>query len=129
MEYTIIVNGRSYDLPKKTMAVVEKMDEVLKIDSVKGLSVKQKFEKLHGFVKGLAGEEQAAEMFGSADLAEIDLSELTLAVKKIVDAYDKPISDYDAEKSLQRLNQLPIDKILSMTKAAQSMANAQALQK
>lgn len=129
MEYTIIVNGRSYDLPKKTMAVVEKMDEVLRIDSVRGLSVKQKFEKLHGFVKNLVGEEQAAEMFGSSDLSEIDLSELTLAVKKVVDAYDKPVSDYDAEKSVQKLNKLPIEQIVSMTKAAQTMANAQMLQK
>lgn len=119
MEYTIIVNGRSYDLPKKTMAVVEKMDEVVKVDSVKGLSVKQKFEKLHGFVKDLVGNENAEEMFDSSNLAEIDLSEITLAVKKIVDAYDKPIVDYDTDKSLQKLDKLPIDKIISMGKAAQ----------
>ena len=118
MEYTIIVNGKSYDLPKKTMGGVEKLDEVLKVDSVKGLTVRQKFEKLHIFVKGLVGEDVAREMFGSDSLSEIDLSELTLVVKQVADAYEKPIADYDAEKSYSKLNGLPIDKIVSLTNAA-----------
>lgn len=119
MEYTIIVNGRSYDLPKKTMAVAEKLDEVLKVDSVQGMPVRQKFEKLHVFVKDLVGNEKAEEMFDSSNLAEIDLPEITLVVKKIVDAYDKPIVDYDIDNRLQKLNNLPIDKIISMGKVAQ----------
>ena len=123
MEYTIIVDGRSYDLPKKTLSVMEKMDEVLKVDLVKGYTVRQKFEKLHGFIKGLVGDENAKEMFGSDDIAEIDTSELTLTVKKIVDAYDKPITDYDAEKSRNKLNELPVEKIISIAKAAEKMAN------
>lgn len=123
MEYTIIINGQSYDLPKKTVSVMEKMDEVLKVDLVKGYTVRQKFEKLHGFIKGLVGDENAKEMFGSDDIAEIDTSELTLTVKKIVDAYDKPITDYDAEKSRNKLNELPVEKIISIAKAAEKMAN------
>ena len=123
MEYTIIINGQSYDLPKKTVSVMEKMDEVLKVDLVKGYTVRQKFEKLHGFIKGLAGDENAKEMFGSDDITEIDTSELTLTVKKIVDAYDKPITDYDAEKSRNKLNELPVEKIISIAKAAEKMAN------
>lgn len=125
MEYTIIVNGRSYDLPKKTVAVMEKMDDVLKVDTVKGLSVRQKFEKLHNFVKDVVGEEQATDMFGGANLAEIDLSEVTLAVKKIVDAYEKPIVDYDAEKRQMAFDKLPIEKLVSLTKAAQTAAAVQ----
>lgn len=123
MEYTIIINGQSYDLPKKTVAVMEKMDEVLKVDSVKGYTVRQKFEKLHGFIRDLVGDENAKEMFGSDDIADIDTSELTLTVKKIVDAYDKPITDYDAEKSRNKLNELPVEKIISIAKAAEKMAN------
>ena len=129
MEYTIIVNGRSYDLPKKTLAIAEKIDEILKIDSVKGYSVRQKFEKLHVFVKKLAGEEQAAEMFGSSNLSEIDLSELTLAVRKVVDAYERPIADYDMEQQKEKLSMIPMEKIVSMTKAAQSVANLQMMKK
>lgn len=121
MVYTIIFNGRSYDLPKKTVAVMEKVDDVLKVDALKG-TVRQKFEKLHRFVKDSVGEENAAEMFGSTDLSEIDLSEVTLAVRMIIDAYDKPINDYQMEKNRQKLADLPLDKITSITKAAQTVA-------
>lgn len=62
MEYTIIVNGQSYDLPPKKLSVVKELDEVLKVDSVKGISVEQKFEKLHRFMKHLVGDESAREM-------------------------------------------------------------------
>lgn len=121
MEYTVIVNGKSYDLPKKTLAVMEKLDDVLKVDTIKGLSVRQKFEKLHGFMKDVVGEEKCREMFGSDDLEEIDLSELTVTIKKMVDAYDQPVNEYDIEKSKNQLNRLPLDKIISMAAAAEKM--------
>lgn len=121
MEYTVIVNGKSYDLPKKTLAVMEKLDDVLKVDTIKGLSVRQKFEKLHGFMKDVVGEEKCREMFGSDDLEEIDLSELTVTIKKMVDAYDQPVNEYDIEKSKNQLSRLPLDKIISMAAAAEKM--------
>ena len=129
MVYTIIVNERSYDLPKKTVAVMEKLDDVLKVDQIKGLTVKQKFEKLHSFVKGLVGDGNAEEMFGSDNISEIDLSELTLAVKKIVAAYDKPINDYDAEMARKKFDNVPIEKIVSLSKAAQTVSAQQAHKK
>lgn len=122
MEYTIIINGRSYDLPKKTVAVVEELDEIMKVDAVKGLTVKQKFEKLHSFIKGLVGEDSAEEMFGSKDLAEIDLSELTLAVRYVIDAYDKPVTDYETSRSVRKFDGLPIDKIIATVNAAEKVA-------
>lgn len=129
MVYTIIVNSKSYDLPPKTVDVMEKIDEVLKVDSIAGLSVKQKFEKLHNFIKNLVGEENAEEMFGSSNLSEVDLSELTIAVRKVIQSYDKPVADYENEVNKAKWDTLPIDKIISMSKAAQSMANAQMLKK
>lgn len=32
MEYTVIIKDRSYDLPDKTLKVVEDMDTVVRID-------------------------------------------------------------------------------------------------
>lgn len=121
MEYTIIVNDRSYDLPKKTLAVAEKLDAVLKVDSL-SVPVRKKFERLHSFMKDMVGTEAAAEMFGSDNLAEIDLSEVTLAVRKVIDAYDKPVKDFESDKVSRSLSDLPLDKIISMTNAAEKMA-------
>lgn len=129
MDYTIIVDGRSYDLPKKTIGVMEKLDEALKIDSNKGLTVKQKYEKLHSFVKGVVGDEAAQEMFGSDNISEIDLSELGLTVLKIRDAYDEPFAKYDEEKMQRKFDSIPTEKLLSFAKSAQAVANAQGLKK
>lgn len=122
MEYTIIMNERSYDLPKKTLAVVDKLDDALKVDA-SNLNIRQKFEKLHRFIRDLVGDEAAKEMFGSDDITEIDLSEVTLVVKKVVDAYDKPITDYDAAKNASAFDSLPIEKIVSLGKAVDKMAS------
>jgi len=122
MEYTVIVGGKSYALPKKTLTVMERLDEALKVDRVKGLSVRQKFEKLHGFMKDTVGEEKCREMFGSDDLEEIDLSELAVTVRKVLDAYERPVRDYDIEQGKNQLNRLPLEKIISMASAAEKMA-------
>lgn len=120
MEYTVIINDRSYDLPKKTIDVVDKVDAILKVDA-SNLSPRQKYEKLHRFTKEILGEDNTKEILGSDNLSAVDLSELTLTVRMIIDAYDKPISDYESEKRMRSLDSLPIDKIASLSKAAENI--------
>lgn len=127
MVHTIIVNNKSYDLPKKTVAVAEKLDYALTVDNIKGLTVKGKFEILHNFVKELVGEENAVEMLGSANLEEIDLSDLTMVVLSIKDAYEKPMNDYQAQRMRERIGNIPIEKLTSVTKAAQAVTNMQVM--
>lgn len=122
MEYTVIVNGKSYDLPKKTMDVAENLDAVMRVDA-SGLDIRQRYERLHAFVKGTLGEDTAAEILGSDQLEDIDLSDLTLVTRKIADAYDKPVQDYLAERNRRALNSLPIDKITSIANAAGKISN------
>ena len=122
MIYTVIIDGQSFDLPKKTMKVVEEMDKVAKIDTVKGLSIREKFRALFDFIKNLVGKENAIEILGSDSLEEVDLSEVTLTFKKIMDAYDKPLEDYAAEKSFKALDKLPVDKIMSLVQASEHIA-------
>src|SRR5574344_501703 len=121
MNYTVIINGQSYDLPKKTMKVVEEMDKVAQSDNVKGIGIRDKFKALFDFIGGLVGKEAAKEILGSDKLDEVDLSEVTLTFKKIKDAYDKPLEEYNSEKSFQRLNSLPIEKIVQLANVAKSM--------
>ena len=122
MNYTVIVNGQSYDLPKKTMKVVEEMDKVAQIDNVKGLGIRDKFKALFDFIGGLVGKEAAKEILGSDKLDEVDLSEVTLTFAKIKDAYDKPLEDYNTDKSFQKLNSIPTDKIVQLANVANQMS-------
>ena len=120
MIYTIIHNRKSYDLPKKTIAIMDEIDEGLKIDS-SGLSLRDKFDRLRNIIVGILGEENAVEILGSNNLDEMDLSDVTITFKKIVDAYDKPIQDYDNGKTRDRLSQIPFDKIATLSKVTAEM--------
>jgi len=122
MQYTVIINGQSYDLPKKTMKVVEEMDKVAQIDNVKGIGIRDKFKALFDFIGGLVGKEAAKEILGSDKLDDVDLSEVTLTFAKIKDAYDKPLEDYNTEKSFQKLNSIPTDKIVQLANVANQMS-------
>lgn len=122
MEYTVIVNGQSYDLPKKTMKVAEDIDKLLKADTDTKIALKDKYKKQYDFIRNLIGEDNSKEIFATDDINEIDLPEITLTVKKIMDAYDKPITDYYTEKSADRINNLPIDKIVELAKVAEKMS-------
>lgn len=114
MIYTVIVNKKSYDLPKKTIAIMERLDDVLRVDSIKNLSLTDKFNRLLEFLIDVLGEESVKEILGTLNLAEMDLSDITLTVRKIVDSYDKPINDFERQKTLESFNSLPLDKIVSL---------------
>ena len=123
MVYIIIVNGRSYELPKKTVAVMEDLDQALTIDSNRNLSLREKYMHLHEFVKRTIGEEKAKECLGSDNLDDIDLSDLAITVRKIHDAYDKPVSEYQTAKMRERFGSIPMDKIAPMMNVAEKMGN------
>lgn len=126
MVYTIIVNNMSYDLPPMTIAVEEELNSVIQIDYVKGLSLRQKYSKIHDYIKKMLGEANAKEVLGADELEHIDTRQLCLVVQMIKDAYDKPLQDYKQEKTRQAIDALPTEKLISMTKAAQTVANAKA---
>lgn len=126
MEYTVIVNGKSYDLPKKTIAVAESLDEVLKVDST-NLKIRQKMEMLHRFSKNILGEENVKEILGTDDLEKADTSALAVLVLNINEAYEKPVTEYKTDRMREAFNGIPTEKLTSLTKSMQAVMNAQDL--
>ena len=124
MEYTVIVNGKSYDLPKKTIAVAESLEEVLKVDST-NFKIRQKMEKLHRFSKDLLGEDNVKEILGTDDLEEADTSALAMLVLNINEAYEKPVTEYRTDKMREAFNGIPTEKLSSLTKSMQTVMNVQ----
>ena len=121
MDYTVIISGKSYDLPKKTMKVMEEMDRVAQIDNVKGMSLREKFKSLFDFITNLVGVKNSLEILCSDKLYEVDLSEVTLTFKKIMDAYDKPLADYNTSKSFETFDKIPLDKLSKIVSLADKM--------
>lgn len=118
--YTIICNGISYDLPKKTMAIWEELDAIYRMDSNPSLSQRQKFEKMLSFITRILGSEFVSEVFGSTSLEEIDLNDIVLTINHIRDSYENPLKVYQAEKAREIFKDLPLDKLTSVTKMIES---------
>lgn len=117
--YSLNVERKTYTLPAKNLRVVEEMDRVAQIDNVRGLSVRDKFETILRFIIDLVGEANANEIFGSTLVDDVDLSMVTIVFRMIVDAYNKPIADYNARKNNEIFSSIPSDKIEKITKLAE----------
>jgi len=122
MIYTIISDDmQSYDLPGKTLKVMEKIEALQRDDTRKDLSIREKYKKVHVFVVDILGKDVAKELLGTDKLDEMDLSALTITAKKIIDAYDKPLEDYNRSKVQQTIDEIPLDKVTELIKATDSI--------
>lgn len=123
MKYTAIIDNHSYELPSKTMEVAEKLDEALKVDTRNDLNIRAKYQLLYDTVNDLLGVENAEKALGGNSLETVDLSNVTLAFRSILDAYDKPVADYAAKKARERLASSQVDQVVKIAHAAQMMQN------
>jgi hypothetical protein len=122
MIYTIISDDmQSYDLPGKTLKVMEKIEALQRDDARKDLSIREKYKKVNVFVVDILGKDVAKELLGTDKLDEMDLSVLTITAKKIIDAYDKPLDDYNSSKVQQTIAEIPLDKVTELIKATDSI--------
>ena len=72
----------------------------------------------------LLGKEAVVEAIGSTELNEVDLSEVTIAFRKIVDAYNRPVQDYVNASGRGALDSMPIDQMTNLANAATQILNA-----
>lgn len=121
--YSLTVDRKTYTLPPKNLRVVEEMDRVAQVDNIRGMSVRDKFDTILKFIIDLVGEANASEIFGSTLVEEVDLSAVTVVFRMIVDAYNKPITDYNARKSNEVFSSIPSEKIDKITKLAEVAKN------
>ena len=125
MIYTVIINNQSYDLPKKTLAITEKLNDVVRTDNISGVSIREKYKKTYDCIADLIGPENVSEALG-ASIDDCDVNNITLAFRMIVDAYNKPLEDYKADRNYNDLNRLPLDKIMALVEAVKQVDKLEA---
>lgn len=126
--YSLIVDRKSYTLPPKNIRLVEEMERVASVDTVRGMSTRSKFEEILRFIVDTLGENNAKEILHSVSIDEVDLSMVTVTFRMIIDAYNKPIADYNAKKSNEVFANIPtdkLDKVSKLMEVAREAANDQ----
>lgn len=113
MTYKVNIQGKSYDLPARTLAVDEQIEAVGELDreyTAKRMTRREVVEKMHSFVEGFA-----PGAFPS--LEEADTNELTATCTDIISAYASPArkSKNDAQMVELReiLNRPEVQKLLA----------------
>ena len=123
MTYTLIVGTKSYDLPKKTLAIVEKLDGVVALDKNPRMNTRDKYQSILNLEEELLGKNNLEEILGATSLDDVDLSEVVITFRKIVDAYNKPVQEYDRAASTEAFNRIPVEKLNQMATLVKAIPN------
>ena len=123
MTYTLIVGTKSYDLPKKTLAIVEKLDGVVALDKNPRMNTRDKYQSILNLEEELLGKSNLEEILGATSLDDMYLSEVVITFRKIVDAYNKPVQEYDRAASTEAFNRIPVEKLNQLATLVKAIPN------
>lgn len=117
----VTLNGHSYQLPTRTLAVVEQIESLMQTE--------MQFEKRqiravdcltaeYGFILSIFGEEKSTEILGADNIREVDVNEVSIAVIKILTAYNEKVEKAKLEKQMQVLSDPKIKQALDLMKSS-----------
>lgn len=114
MNYKVTIQGKTYELPARTLSVDDKIESVAKIDQEYRsgeITRREAVQRLHMFVLDLA----PASLPG---VEEVDTNELMKACEDIIAAYDAPARKSRMEAKLaearEALNRPEVQKLLTL---------------
>lgn len=93
--------GNVVELPKLTLGISDKMDEVGAAQSNR-----ERYRLQHEFVKEVCGEDYAAQALDGEAIEDIDLVELNVVYVGIVNAYAAPAAKAQAEGIAEQMKAL-----------------------
>ena len=117
MEYTLQIHNREYELPKKTLAVEEKIEKIRKLCKDPKVTTRTQYENKLKFITEMVGEDNAKEIFESNDIsniAEMDLGEIDTAYRGVLDGFARPDREAVAKENLKVLGNPMIQQMLSI---------------
>jgi hypothetical protein len=120
--YTIIVDGRSYDLEPYTESLELRVQEdQRKIHSEIGIAEKRRVQK--AFIKEVLKDDELVERITSG---KEDPNFTNYVYCEIVNAYISPANSYETSKSMEKLKESGLSELTELLKVA---GNAEKLMK
>lgn len=127
MEYTLQINDREYGLPKKTLAVEEKIEKIKRLSKDTRTAARVKYENKVNFICEMVGSDNAKEIVDTDDLAkisEMDLGDIDVAVRNIIDGYERPTREQRVRESMEILGNPMIAQMLSVAEGMDKLQTA-----
>ena len=102
-------NDVEYELPKKTMALNDKIEAV---NNAK--TTKMAYTAMMDFVVSGLGKDRVKEILGTTDVNKVDLIKLNMLSNDIVMAYDDMVQQPRIDKINNILSNLPLDNLANV---------------
>ena len=112
--------GETIHLPDYTVDIAEKIESVMLYADTKA-RFRDKIKKMYDFLANLLGKETVVEQFGKFETC--DPNDINLLFLKITDAYNRPVSDYNEDKIVEKLDKTQIDKLSKIVDSADKIKN------
>lgn len=122
----ITFNSKNYELNKKTMSIATLQQAMYDAEKIT-----EQYEKEYDFAKAVINDDDFLDIFGTYELNEIDLDDLTLVCNMIDDAYKEKIYE-DQRKKAERLinsNNKAIEKVIEAGKSVKNITDATKINK
>lgn len=104
-------NEVEFDLPKKTMALQEKIDGVNN-----ATSTKRAYTNVMDFLIQGLGKEKVEEILETSDLYKVDLVQMMLLYNSIIMEYDNIIQKPQLERMQDIIKDMKLDKMVDVSK-------------
>lgn len=127
MEYTLQIHNREYELPKKTLAVEEKIEKIKKLCRDSKITTRTQYENKLNFITEMVGEDNAKEIFESnniSNIAEMDLGEIDATYRGVLDGFARPDREAVAKENLKVLGNPMIQQMLSIAEGMDKLQGA-----
>ena len=112
--------GETIHLPDYTVDIAEKIESVMLYADTKA-RFRDKIKKMYDFLDKLLGKEVVVGQFGKFE--NCDPNDINLLFLKITDAYNRPVSDYNEDKIVEKLDKTQIDKLSKIVDSADKIKN------
>lgn len=118
MEYTVIYNGQSYDIPNYSIKISEKLEEIELLNRG-NQKFRDKCKKMYDFIGEVLTKQVANELIGKFE--DSDPNTINILYLEIVKSYNKPLADYNESEVEKRINTDELEKMLELVKALPSI--------
>lgn len=105
--------SKKYELPAKTLKLVE-AEDVMLTDSK---TLMESYTKQFEYLKALFDDEKLVELFGTSDINEVDLTEVVVVNNLIDDAYMEKINKQKLEEMEKLTNSSAVEKAIKLGNA------------
>ena len=126
MEYNVDFNGNDYSILPYSFAVASKIENVEK-NNISNASFKDKCKKMYDFCSDVMGAGAIDECLGKFDKA--DPNNINILYLSIVNTYNKPLSDFNAEKTGEVLSSDTLEQLTKILAVADKVSELQKAKK